>query len=96
MRRHSPEATRRHIDACTVIATCSAAGNPMLVVESDDREFEPLTANIATRDGESVEICVRYEDGRRHKESWVDGRGEIVDGHHNRPKLWGAGSGELP
>jgi hypothetical protein len=30
-------------------------------------------------------------DGRWHKESWVDGRGEIVDGQHHQRKLWAGG-----
>jgi hypothetical protein len=63
----------------------------MFVVESYDREFQPLKANIGTREGGSVEIYVNYDDGRWHRESWVDGQGEIIDGHHYRPKLWVGG-----
>jgi hypothetical protein len=65
----------------------------MYVVESYDREFKPLKANIGTRHGDSVEIYVQYEDGRWHRENWVDGHGTIVDGHHYEPELWAAGLG---
>jgi hypothetical protein len=91
IRQHLPEAAFRHFDRCTAIATRAAAGNTMFVVESYDREFKPLKANISARDDGSVVIYVNYEDGRWHKESWVDGRGEITDGHHHRPELWAGG-----
>jgi hypothetical protein len=63
----------------------------MFVVESYDREFKPLKASVGTRDGDSVEIRVTYEDGRWQTESWVDGRGEITDRHQDRPELWAGG-----
>jgi hypothetical protein len=89
VRRHLPEATARHIDRATVIVSRAVRGNPVFVVESYDREYQPLKANIGTIDGAALEIRVRYEDGRWHVERWVDGEGELVDGHHHRPKLWG-------
>jgi hypothetical protein len=52
----------------------------MYVVESYDREFKPLKANIGTRHGDSVEIYVQYEDGRWHRENWVDGHGQSWTG----------------
>lgn len=91
IRRHLPEGALERLERFFVIASRSAAGHPMFVVEAYDREFQPLKANIGTSDGESVEIRVRYDDGRWHVERWVDRTGEIVDGHHNRPELWAAG-----
>jgi hypothetical protein len=88
-----PEATARHIDRATVILSRAMAGNPVFVVESYDREYQPLKAYIGTSDGAVLEITVRYEDGRWHVERWVDREGEIADGHHRQPKLWGAGFG---
>jgi hypothetical protein len=89
--RHLPEAAVRHIDRSAVILTRSTAGTYMLAVESYDRELQPLKANIGTREGDSVDIRVDYEDGRWHRERWVDGNGEIVDGQHHQPELWAGG-----
>lgn len=91
IRRHLPATARHHIDRADVIAARSAGGRPMYAVESYDREYQPLKANISTGDGESVEISVRYEDGRHHVERWVDRRGEIVDGQRYEPELWAGG-----
>jgi hypothetical protein len=91
IRRHLPEAAVGHIDRAFVIASRAPAGNPLLVVESYDREMQPLKANVITRDGDSVEIRVNYDDGRWHVERWVYGEGEITDGHHHQPELWARG-----
>jgi hypothetical protein len=88
---HLPAAAVQHIDRCTVILSRAMAGNPIWVVESYDSDFQPLKAYIGTSDGQSVEIRVRYEDGRSHREVWTDGRGEIVDGHRYEPTLWAGG-----
>lgn len=94
--RHLPVEAIRHIDRCTVIASRSAAGNPMLVVESYDRDFDPVKVNIGTDDGMSVVLRVQYEDGRWHNETWVDREGEITRGHHHQPVLWAAGFSSDP
>jgi hypothetical protein len=88
MDRHLPAAAVKHIYGCQPAASRAAAGNPLFVVESYDRDMRPLQANVGASDDKSVHIYVNYQDGRWHNEVWVDGKGEITDGLHHEPKLW--------